>query len=145
MPRRAAGKRESVMAGVIVAEETIKVGRPVVVEGPAPNSDFGAAFEDDGETGYFYGLDFRRKKQPIVDARHIYNVKNVTDRAKPSVIHICWSADGKKAALFINEYPHAVIDFAARRSYCRTGFPPPDPKWSEDEADWDDKAVKLIR
>jgi hypothetical protein len=133
------------MPGVIVAEETIKVGKPIIVHGPAPDTDYGAVFEDDGETGYFYGLDFRRKKQPIVDARHIYDVDQVTDRKIPSVVHIAWSSDGLKAALFINEYPHAVIDFAARRGYCRTGFPPPSEKWSDHDAEWDDKAVKLIR
>ena len=102
-------------------------------------------FEDDGETGYFYGLDLSRKKQPIVDARHIYNVADVTDRDVPSVVQIAWSADSLKAALFINKYPHAVIDFAARRSYCRTAFPPPSRKWSEHDALWDDTAVDLFR
>src|SRR5262249_35901123 len=105
----------------------------------------GAVFEDDGRTGYFYGLDLSREGQPIVDARHIYNVEQVTDRAAPSVIQIAFSADGLKVALIINQYPHAVIDFAGKGAYCRTGFPPPSDKWSEYDAAWDDTAVELFR
>ncbi|HET6329127.1 MAG TPA: DUF2251 domain-containing protein [Planctomycetaceae bacterium] len=133
------------MSANLVAEETITVGQPVVVEGPAPNTSYGAVFEDDGKAGYFYGLDFSQQEQPILDARHIYNVEQVTDRSKPSVVQIAWSADGLKAGLFINTYPHAVIDFAARRSYCRTGFPRPIGNWSEHNAAWDDRAVELLR
>jgi hypothetical protein len=128
----------------LVAEQTIHVGQPVVVEGPAPNTHYGAVFEDDGATGYFYGLDFTRAEQPIADARHIYNVEQVTDRHRPSVVQIAWSPDGRKAALVINQYPHAVIDFAARRSYCRTGFPAPGAGWS-DGVKWEDGALELLR
>jgi hypothetical protein len=133
------------MTAKLVAEEAITVGQPVVVEGPAPNTTYGAVFEDDGDTGYFYGLDFSHQEEPILDARHIYSVEQVTDRGNPSVVQIAWSGDGLKTGLFINRYPHAIIDFAARRSYCRTGFPPPSDKWSEHNAAWDDKAVELLR
>ncbi|QDU86829.1 hypothetical protein Pla175_01820 [Pirellulimonas nuda] len=129
----------------LVADATITVGQLVVVEGQAPNSHYGAVFEDDGITGYFYGLDFSQQEQPIVDARQIYNVDQVTDRSIPSVVQIAFSADGLKAALIINKYPHAIIDFAARRSYCRTGFPRPSDKWSAHGAEWDDSAVELLR
>ena len=80
-----------------------------------------------------------------MDARHVYNVAQVSDRCIPSVVQIAWSADGLKAALFINKYPRAVIDFAARRSYCRTGFPPPSAQWSAQDAAWDDKVMDLFR
>jgi hypothetical protein len=129
----------------LVAEKTIKVGKKVVVEGPSPSTQFGVVFEDDGETGYLYGLDFSREDQPIVDALHIYNVKQVADRARPSVVQIVWSQDGLKAGLLINEYPHAIFDFQARRGYCRTGFPPADPKWSKFSHDWDDRAEALFK
>jgi hypothetical protein len=133
------------MPAQLAAEQSITVGQPVVVEGPAPNTPYGAVFEDDGETGYFYGLDFSRKDQPIVDARHIYNSKQVTDRHLPSVVQIVWSTDGLKTALLINKYPHAIIDFAARRSYCRSAFPPPTDEWSAHDVAWDDAAVDLFR
>ncbi len=128
----------------LVVEQTVTIGQPVVVEMPALNGTYGAVFEDDGQTGYFYGLDFTRRDQPIVDARHIYNVANVDDRSVPSLIQIVWTSDGLKTALFINKYPHAVIDFAARRGYCRTGFPAPSESWSKFDAEWDDSAVMLF-
>jgi hypothetical protein len=145
-----AGERGSlgggnVMPAQLIAEETITVGQPIVVEGRAPNTHYGAVFEDDGSTGYFYGLDFSRQEQPIVDARHIYDVEQVIDRDIPSVVQIVFSTDGTKAALVINKYPHAVIDFAARRSYCRTGFPPPSDEWSAHDGGWDDRVVEFFR
>jgi hypothetical protein len=129
----------------LVAEQTITVGKPVVVEGPSPSAAFGVVFEDDGTTGYLYGLDFSRQDNPIVDAMHIYNVEQVTDRAKPSVVQLVWSGDGLKAALLINRYPHAIFDFEARRGYCRTGFPPADLKWTQNDHSWDDRAVDLFK
>jgi hypothetical protein len=133
------------MAADLVAEETIIVGQPIVVEGPSPSAPFGVVFEDDGTTGYLYGLALAREGSPIVDAMHIYNVAQVTDRDKPSIVQLFWSRDGLKAALMINKYPHAIFDFEARRGYCRTGFPPPDRTWTEFDHSWDDKAVELFR
>jgi hypothetical protein len=103
------------MPAQLVAEQTITVGEPAVVEGPSPSTDFGVLFEDDGTTGYLYGLDFCRQDNPIVDALHIYNVEQVTDRAQPSLVQLVWSPDGLKAALLINRYPHAVFDFEGKR------------------------------
>jgi hypothetical protein len=133
------------MAAILVTEQSFTVGDPTVIEGRAPNTNYAAVFEDDGRTGYFYGLDFSLIEQPIVDARHIYNVEQVADRSVPSTVQIAWSPDGLKTVLFVNKYPHAVIDFDARRSYCRTGFPPPSEKWSAHDAAWDDKAAELFR
>jgi hypothetical protein len=129
----------------LVAEATIKVGEPVTVEGPSPRSTFGVVFEDDGEAGYLYGVDFAREGNPILDAMHIYNVEQVTDREKPSLVKLVWSGDGLKAALLINNYPHAIFDFDARRGYCRTGFPPADPSWTQFDHSWDDAALVLFR
>ena len=132
------------MSSVVVCEETINVGQETTIEAPSPNAPFAAVFEDDGETAYFYGLDLSLKDQRIVDARHIYDVENVTDRNIPSVVNIVWSADGMKTALLINDFPHAVIDFQSRRAYCQTAFPPPSAEWSEHDAVWDDDVVKLF-
>jgi hypothetical protein len=133
------------MAVELVAEETVTVGEPTAVEGPSPRSTFAVVFEDDGETGYLYGLDFSREGNPILDAMQIYNVAQVVDRDKPSLVQLVWSSDGLKAALLINKYPHAVFDFEACHGYCRTGFPPADPKWTEFDHSWDDSAVELLR
>jgi len=133
------------MAVDLVAEETITVGQPAVVEGPSKNAHFGVVFEDDGTTGYLYALDFSREDDGIVDAVHIYNAAQVVDRRVPSLVQIAWSRDGLKAALMINKYPHAIFDFEARRGYCRTGFPPCGRNWSEFDHTWDDKALDLFR
>jgi hypothetical protein len=133
------------MAVDLVAEETIIVGQPIVVEGPSPSAPFGVVFEDDGSTGCLYGLAFAREDNPIVDAMHIYNVAQVTDRDKPLLVQLLWSKDGLKAALMINKYPHAIFDFEAKRGYCRSGFPPSDGTWSVFDHAWDDKAVDLMR
>jgi hypothetical protein len=73
---------------------------------------------------------------------HIYNVADVVDRDKRSVAEIIWSPDGLKAALLINRRPHAVIDFAARCSCCRAGFPPSSNEWRR--GTWDDDLMTLF-
>jgi hypothetical protein len=133
------------MAVQLVAEQSVIVGSKSVVEGPSPSQPFGVVFEDDGETGYLYGLDFGSNDNPIVDALHIYNVVQVTDRQKPSQVQLVWSSDGLKAALLINRYPHAIFDFASRRAYCRTGFPPPSPTgFSKEGHAWDEAAAQEL-
>ena len=129
----------------LVAEETITVGNSVTVEGQSPGQPYAVMFEDDGDTGYLYALDLNKDDNRIVDALQIYNVANVTDREKPSVIQLVWSHDGLKAGLLIDGYPHAVFDFAAKRGYCRTGFPPPSKKWTRHGHEWADAALELFR
>lgn len=134
------------MSITVTAESELVVGIALVVEGQAPQGFFVAVFEDDTDTGYFYALDTSTNENPIQDALHIYNVANVTDNEKPSLIKIGWSQDNKKVALLINGYPHAVFDFEAKRAYCRTGFPPA-PKgtpWGLHGHDWHDAAVELF-
>jgi hypothetical protein len=133
------------MRAQLVAEQTITVGQPATVEGRSPSASFGIVFEDDGTTGYLYGLDFSRPGNPIVDALHIYNVEQVADRAKPSIVQLVWSPDGLKAALLLNRYPHAVFDFEGKRGYCRTGYPPPDRKWTQHDHSWDDGVAEFFK
>jgi hypothetical protein len=134
------------MPAQLVAEQTITVGQPTVIKGLSPSAHYGVTFEDNGQTGYFYALDFSRVDNQLVDALHIYNVEQVVDRDKPSVVQLAWSPDGLKAVLLINGHPHAVFDFDARRGYCRTGFPPPPyPHWTEHDHAWDDRAVDVFR
>lgn len=128
------------------AEQEIVVGEAVVVEGCAPEGPYVAVFEDDETTGYFYALDTSCKGNKIQDALQVYNVANVTDRAKPSMVTIGWSHDSKKVALLINGRTHAVFDFSSQRGFCRTGFPPP-PKasgWSKPGHQWSDAAIGLF-
>src|SRR5215471_2209857 len=127
-------------------KQLFQVGNEVVVQQDGPDGRYSAVFEDDGETGYFYALQLAQKENNIVDSVHIYNVANIVDRDCPSMLTIVWSGDGNKCALLINNYPHAVFDFVAKRGYCRTNFPAVpssqnegwsgDHRWSEDAIAW---------
>ena len=127
----------------IAVKHEISVGVPTFIECPSGSNSFVVVFEDDGRTGYFYALDIEEEK--IVDALHIYDVMQVKDNELPSEVQIEWSPDALKAALFINQHPHAVFDFRGKRGYCRTGYPPADPNWSAHSHDWDDVALELLK
>lgn len=130
---------------VLIAEQSFSPGEGVVIEGPSHCSPFAVVFEDDGETAYFYGLDTRKHDEPILDALHIYDVEDVVDRDRSSTAQIVWSASGLQALLLINDHPHAAFDFAMRRGYSRTGFPPPSPNFSRDGHEWSDEILQLFR
>ncbi len=123
---------------------TLSVGKAAVFEFKSRKGDLSVVFEDDGDTGYFYALDYSATEQPIQEAMNIYDVQNVTDRNDPSIVHIAWSPDGTKASLWINNYPHAVFDFTAKRGYCRTNFPQP-LKWKTHNFSWSDDALKFFQ
>jgi hypothetical protein len=140
-----ADNKSPISSASITVEQLISVGKPVVINGRSPITMFAVVFEDDGTTGYFYGLDASNNDSPVLDALHIYNVANISDRNIPSKVQILWSADGLKSALLINDYPHAVFDFQAKRGYCRTGFPPPSNSWSANGHNWNDSAMELFK
>lgn len=96
-------------------------------------------FEDDGDTGYFYACG--SAQGPIFDSLHIYNVKAVTDRSRPSEFKIGWSPSGRQAALLVNDTAHAVFDFDRQKGWCRTGLPLCNKKWSLDGHTWDESCL----
>ena len=125
-------------------QKDFRAGVPLVVTSESPSEYFGAVFEDDAQTGYFYALHLSPDGQAIVDAVHIYNVEQVQDRARSSTVRIAWSQDGKNVALLINDYPHAVFDFEAQVGYCRSGFPPSSigTTWAKHVHRWSDQALR---
>ena len=123
-------------------EEEIRIGDEVVLSTNSTTSKYGVVFEDDGTVGYLYAIDFRGAQNNIVDAMHIYNVSSVADRDKPSTIRILWSDDEFKAALLINNQPHAVFDFVNQQGFCRTNFPSAGPNWSRSE--WYDQVLEAF-
>jgi hypothetical protein len=132
------------MGAILGTESTIFAGQKRIIDSVSPKASFAVVFEDDTETGYFYGLDTARATNTVLDAMPIYNVQKITDRHVPSKLTIVWSADGLKAALLINDYPHAVFDFEARRGYCRMNSPPPNEDWTTHSHEWDDSAIDLF-
>lgn len=113
---------------VIYEEQTFNVGQDTFIKSTAEN-DNAVVFEDNCETGYFYAVDRSYNGLKVLDGLHIYNVANVTDRHKPSIVKILWSQDLTKAFLSINNYYHAVFDFQSHAGYCRTGFPETSNSW----------------
>ena len=115
---------------IIYEEQTFNVGEDTFVDSTAENNN-AVVFEDNCETGYFYALDRNNNGLKVLDGLHIYNVENVTDKDKPSVVKILWTQDLTKAFLSINDYYHAVFDFQSHAGYCRNGFPETDNQWTK--------------
>src|SRR5262245_64626289 len=106
-------------------KEVLNVGSDTFCPCDSQQKPYAVIFEDDGETGYFYACTVGKKGAPnILDAVHIYNVKDVIDKDEPSEIKIGWSLNGLQAILLINDHPLAVFDFENQFGFCRTGFPP---------------------
>jgi hypothetical protein len=119
-------------------------GRETFYASDSPTSGYSVVFEDDGRTGYAYPYD-RGADPParILDACHLYNAANVVDHDRASKVEVIWTADGLKAALLINGRAHAVIDFAAKHTYCRTNFPAPTGPWrARARIPWNDDIMK---
>lgn len=95
----------------------IKPGASVIIESDSLDGARGVVFEEDGETGYFYARDFQIGNSLFVDALHIYAVAVVKDAHIPPTLRIIWSRDWQKAALLINDIPHAMFDFVEKCGY----------------------------
>ena len=133
------------MPVIHTASDKFMVGERMNIEGPSPEGTFSAVFEDDGDTGYFYALNRGGSDEnPILNAMHIYNVNNISDKNLESEVIIAWSEDFLKVVLLINGFPHGVFDFSQKRGWCRTGFPTPNPNSGWMGHEWDDKALKLF-
>jgi hypothetical protein len=131
----------------IVARETLRVGRPLVVDADSPSGRYAALFEDDGQTGLFYAIDTDvEDANPVQDALLVYVAADVIDAALDSTLEIGWSDDGARALLLINDQPHAAFDFARRQGWCLTGLPEAavDRSWSKASRQWSDDVEALF-
>jgi hypothetical protein len=79
----------------------------------------------------------------------VYNVSELFTRPSRVLdvhaaydLELVWSPDQQRVVLLLNRYPHAAFDFAGRRAYCRSNFPPASG-WSATHA-WDDRAVDFL-
>lgn len=132
------------MSSEILVSETVTLGNPITLECPSPKNSYSVVFEDDGNTGYFYGLDLEKIKQPVLDSLLIYNVKEILDENVSVKVEILWSEDGLKSCLAINGFKHAVFDFESKKAYCRTGLPAPDRRFTNSHK-WSDTALDLFK
>jgi hypothetical protein len=136
--------KDAAMSSQTHLSEMIIIGNPISLECPSPQTSFAVIFEDEGETGYFYGLNLENKKQPVMDSLHIYDVRDLLDPNVSVQVDIFWSEDGLKSRLEINGFPHAVFDFESRKAYCRTNYPRPDRRFTNSHQ-WSDEALDLFK
>jgi hypothetical protein len=138
-----------------------RAGAGAAIESVSPHAPFAVVFEDDGTAGFVYAIDrsgdadrapaeaavaaaLGKRSYTVVDALHIYNAESFS--SKPTIAEIRWSPDGLKAALFLGNDLHAVVDFAAKRGVCRTGSPPSGDRtgqWTAEHA-WDERVARVF-
>ena len=114
-------------------QETFQIGQDAYFTSIAPITSNVVTFEDDFDTGYFYAVSIN-DEITILDALHIYNVKDVLLRDQPCKIQVLWTEDGLVASLLINDYCQGVFDFANKAGYCRNGFPDNVGKWIQNDS-----------
>lgn len=104
---------------------------------PVPELHWRLIFEDEGDAAYCYACDGRLERagesfEPtVMDAMLVYNVAALkkadesadADPERTRLATVEWSRDGQAAVLRIDGVPQALVDFKARRSYCRSNFP----------------------
>ena len=115
---------------IATVEEFFIIGKDTYLSSVSPKGTHAVVFEDNEETGYFYAAETYPNLQ-VLDALHVYNVADVTDRGETCKAQIVWSEDGRKAALIINSRCHAAFDFVPRAGYCRNAFPPANGEWAQ--------------
>lgn len=130
------------MPVIVAAIEHGRPGAEIVLRSVAFAGGATVVFEDDGETGTLYAR--ARAEGPIVDALHVYNVDDVTDRARECEYKIGWSPSGRQAILLIDGGVHAVFDFDRGKGWCRSAFAD-GAGWSLEGHQWDDACLAHFR
>lgn len=127
------------------AEYNFKPGASFACDVKSPSQTFVVSFEDDGKQAHFYGVDPRRVDKPILDARLIYEANDLAPdlKNKDTKLNIMWDKSGRRALLLLDDHAHAVIDFVAEKSYCRTGKPY-FTTWLQDDFTWKDRVLKMF-
>lgn len=133
------------MKGYLLKEQHFTAGEETFVESVSSENNYAVVFEDDAETGYFYAVKTDDNGgQEILDALHVYEVEHIEIAKRPGIIKIIWSTDWQRCALLINNYCHAVFDFANHGGYCRNAFPPPNEIWTKGDRQLTDAMVTEI-
>ncbi len=135
----------------ISKEEIIIAGAENFIRSQSPETArYHSLFESDGDTGYFYAIDFKQEDDIFKDALYIYDIYNEYQQNEEIEIKIGWSRDGFKSILFINDNPKAFFDFSKKRGFCISGIPEKNiinnSTWSKQGHLWDErKYQKIIR
>ena len=117
------------MKGYLMQEKSFIRGESIFIESGSPANSFAVAFEDDGDTGYFYAIDkLAGGEDKILDALHIYETEPETKIE--SRLMIIWSRDWLQCALVLDDECHALFDFQEQGGYNISEFPPPNNFWT---------------
>jgi hypothetical protein len=135
------------MKGYLLREQAFIAGDNTFIESVSSENNYAVVFEDDTETGYFYAYEIDKETEAlqILDAVHVYQVDSIIEEDKAGVIKIIWSTDWLKCALLINNYCHAVFDFANHGGYNRNEFPPPNEIWTKTKRKLTDEMVAFSK
>ncbi len=131
------------MKGYLLKERKIIIGEETFIESISPENNFEVIFEDDTESGYFYGAERNKetKELRILDMLLISDVESIDESEKIATLALIWSTDWTKCGLILNNYCHAVFDFADNGAYNRHEFPPPNTIWTKHERTLTDKMI----
>jgi hypothetical protein len=91
----------------------------------SPAVPWTAVFEDEGPAGYFYACDRSQETHDhaIMDSMLIYSKGSLKEPEREYLAAVQWSKDGQQCVLYLDGSAQALIDFAARESFCRSDFP----------------------
>jgi hypothetical protein len=125
---------------------TFKRGKALFAS-DSTTSPWCVVFEDEGDTGYLYACDGTRNshEESIMDAMLIYNNAALEDREREYLASVQWSRDGLQCVFYIDGSAQALVDFAARQSFCRSNFPnfmEQGSAWRTDSHEWNDSAFE---
>jgi hypothetical protein len=81
-----------------MAHQSFLPGNDLFAATAAPDGRYGAFFDDDGESAYFYALDLD-SDDLILDAIHVYDAASFPNRKRHASLSIIWSPDGHQCAL----------------------------------------------
>lgn len=130
---------------LFVINDSVVIGKRELVRSNSPGTKYAVAFEDNGQSGFFYALDRTDSRSPVLDTLHLYDVSAIADHTNAFPLQIIWSRNGMQAAVVINRLTYAVFDFEARRGYCRDGKPDPNPRFTSYPHQWSDEALKFFK
>src|ERR1700689_2325696 len=102
-----------------MAHQSFLPGNDLFAATAAPDGRYGAFFDDDGESAYFYALDLD-SDDLILDAIHVYDAASFPNRKRHASLSIVWSPEGHQCALLIDGEPQAAFDFELQRGFSRT-------------------------
>ena len=126
-------------------EKEIVRGEEIFIESVSPENWYGVAFEDDGETAYFYAMEMDESGggMRILDALHIYEMPEEEEPAgEMSKLLIVWSKDWMKCALILDGCCHALFDFEAQGGYSLNEFPEPNGIWTKGDRKLTNELIK---